>query len=336
MGCQGSRYQWFDGTFEEAKAAADSKLIFLKFYTNTWAACFRLDVETLRDSLVQTFSKENFISLKYNANEKIGNQYFKQYNCQGVPHLLFVDSEGEEVDRIIGFLPPTEYLLRIEDIALKRNTLSDYLLQYKNGTVNAAIIAGIAMKYEDRKENDKDAKFYSILINDYPDPSSEYYKQGKFFLASHEFINGNDNALKNYVIDTPDSPFHFDAYRKMVFYYADTEQREKELAAYWDMLLLFPDDPSALNSYAWRMAEIETNLEDALEKVRKAVVITADDPDRRAGIIDTEAEVLWKMNRYNEAIEAIERSISIDPENQYYKDQKEKFIESKRTESQSV
>jgi len=35
IGCQGSRYQWFDGTFEEAKSIADSKLIMLKFYTNT-------------------------------------------------------------------------------------------------------------------------------------------------------------------------------------------------------------------------------------------------------------------------------------------------------------
>ena len=274
--------------------------------------------------------------MKYNANEEIGNQYFKQYNCQSVPHLLFVDSEGREVDRIIGFLPPTEYLLRIEDIALKRNTLSDYLLQYKNGTENAAIIAGIALKYEDRKENDKAAKFYSILINDYPDPSSEYYKQGKFFLASYEFINGNDNALKNYVIDSPDSTFHFDAYRKMVFYYADTEQRKKELAAYRDMLLLFPDDPSALNSYAWRMAEIETNLEDALEKVQKAVVITADDPNSQANIIDTEAEVLWKMNRFDDAIKAIQKAITIEPENQYFKDQKEKFLDSKKTALQST
>jgi len=35
LGCQGSPYQYFDGTFEDAKAAAGSKLIFLKFYTNT-------------------------------------------------------------------------------------------------------------------------------------------------------------------------------------------------------------------------------------------------------------------------------------------------------------
>ena len=35
LSCQGSRYQWFDGTFEEARTAAGSKLIFIKFYTNT-------------------------------------------------------------------------------------------------------------------------------------------------------------------------------------------------------------------------------------------------------------------------------------------------------------
>ena len=274
--------------------------------------------------------------MKYNANEEIGNQYFKQYNCQGVPHLLFVDAEGKEVDRIIGFLPPTEYLLRIEDIVKKRNTLSDYLTRYNQGVISADIIAAIAMKYEDRKENEKAAEFYSILISDFPDPTSEYYKKGNFFLASHEFIKGNENALKDYVSDNPDSPFHFDAYRKMVYHYANTEQREKELSTYSEMLSLFPEDPGVLNSYAWRMAEIETNLEDALLKVRKAVVITADDPGRQAGIIDTEAEVLWKMNRFNEAIEAIERAISIESDNQYFKDQKEKFLESKRTNSKSV
>ena len=54
----------------------------------------------------------------------------------------------------------------------------------------------------------------------------------------------------------------------MVYHYANSEQREKELSAYSEMLSLFPDDPGALNSYAWRMAEIETNLEDALEKIK--------------------------------------------------------------------
>jgi tetratricopeptide (TPR) repeat protein len=102
------------------------------------------------------------------------------------------------------------------------------------------------------------------------------------------------------------------------------------------MLSIFPDDPNALNAYAWRMAEIETNLEDALIKAREAVVLTTDEPGRQANIIDTEAEVLWKMNRFDDAIESIERAISIEPENQYFRDQKEKFIKSKKTASQSA
>ena len=168
------------------------------------------------------------------------------------------------------------------------------------------------------------------------DPSYELYQQGKFFLASYEFISGNENALRFYVSNNPDSPFCFDAYRKMVYHYANSEQREKELSTYSEMLSLFPDDPGALNSYAWRMAEIETNLEDALEKVRKAVMITADDPNSQANIIDTEAEVLWKMNRFDDAIKAIQKAISIEPENQYFKDQKEKFLDSKKTSLQST
>jgi len=35
INCYGTSYKYFDGTFDEAKAAAGSKLIFLKFYTNT-------------------------------------------------------------------------------------------------------------------------------------------------------------------------------------------------------------------------------------------------------------------------------------------------------------
>ena len=274
--------------------------------------------------------------MKYNVNKEVGSQYFKEYQGQFVPTLLFVDSAGNEVDRIIGFMPPTEYLLRINDIAKERNTLSDYLTRYNKGEVSVDIISGIAMKYEDRKENDKAAAFYSILITDYPDPSSKYYKHGMFFLATHQFIRGNEDALKDYVADNPDSPFHFDAYRKMVYHYADTEQREKELSIYQDILLLFPDDLGALNSYAWRMAELEKNLEDALLKARKAVVLAAEDPSQQAGIIDTEAEVLWKLKRYDEAIEAIERAIAIEPDNQYFRDQKEKFIESKKAGSKSA
>ena len=33
--CQGSKYEWYNGSLEQAKEIAGSKLIMLKFYTNT-------------------------------------------------------------------------------------------------------------------------------------------------------------------------------------------------------------------------------------------------------------------------------------------------------------
>ena len=335
LGCHGTSYNYFDGTFEEAKAAAGSKLIFIKFYTNTWASCIRLDVETLRNPEVQAISNEHLISLKYNAKDEIGNKLYKQYNCQFVPHLLFLDAQGNEVDRIIGFIPPTEYLLKLNDIINKRNTLDDYLSKYEKGDQNAEIIAAIATKYEDRKDKNNAAKFYKILIEKYHDPNSNLYKNGKFFLASYAFEKGNDNALRNYIKGNPNSDFLYDAYRKMTHFYANNNNQKKEIQVYEEMLIAFPNDPNALNSYAWRMAEIDTNLEDALSKVKKAVELSSNNRKQQAGIIDTEAEVLWKLKRYDEAIIAIEKAISIDPENKYFLDQKQKFKESKSND-QSV
>ena len=270
------------------------------------------------------------------ANKEEARKVFDEYKCKGVPHLLFVDNKGNEVDRIIGYLPPSEYLSRIQDIRNNKYTLNDYLAQYENGNANAELIAGIAMKYEDRGDSENAKEFYLILIIDYPDPTSEYYQRGTYFLASDAFKNGIPMALNAYIVSFPDSPFIEEAFYTMAYHFADKEMREDELKVYAQMLSHFPDNTGILNSYAWRMAEIEINLEDALVKVKRAVELSADDPNSQANIIDTEAEVLWKLKNFDAAIEAIERAIIIDGENQYFKDQKEKFIQSKKETGQPV
>ena len=268
------------------------------------------------------------------ANDEKARKIFNDYNCNGVPHLLFVDDKGNEVDRIIGYLPPSEYLARIQDIRNNKYTLDDFLAQYKSGQADAEIIAGIALKYEDRGDSENAKEFYLILIKDYPDPTSEHYQRGTYFLASDAFKNGISMALNAYIASFPESPFIEDAFYTMAYHYADKEMKEDELKVYTQMLADLPENTGVLNFYAWRMAELEINLEDALIKVKRAVELSADNPNGQANIIDTEAEVLWKLKRFDAAIDAIEKAIVIDGENQYFKDQKEKFIQSKKEASQ--
>ena len=87
----------------------------------------------------------------------------------------------------------------------------------------------------------------------------------------------------------------------------------------------FTSDTNILNGYAWRMSELKINLEDALEKSEKAIILAAENPQNQANIIDTKAEILWVLGHNTKAIETINLAIDIDPKSDYFMKQKIKF-----------
>jgi tetratricopeptide (TPR) repeat protein len=82
------------------------------------------------------------------------------------------------------------------------------------------------------------------------------------------------------------------------------------------MVKLHPEDPVALNSYAWWLLTVEEeayrSAEDALELARKAVRLT----DRRDGaILDTFAKALHDTGELAEAIQCLEEAARLLPAN---------------------
>ena len=70
-------------------------------------------------------------------------------------------------------------------------------------------------------------------------------------------------------------------------------------------------------------------IKDALKKINHAIDLTDKNERSYPNILDTKAEVLWRMDLFDEAIKIIEEAILIDPESEYYKDQRLKFQNSK-------
>ena len=99
-------------------------------------------------------------------------------------------------------------------------------------------------------------------------------------------------------------------------------------------LLIGTSLASFLNSYAWRMSELNTNLDDALKKSNESInligTMDIEIQKRKPMLLDTKAEILWKMGNIEKAIIIINEAIELDSENQYYKDQKTKFENSKK------
>ena len=80
-------------------------------------------------------------------------------------------------------------------------------------------------------------------------------------------------------------------------------------------------DPGMLNGLAWACATNSIYLKDALRAAERAVELAPKNVD----IMDTLAEVHFRMGNAGKAIEVEERAARIDPQSQYLKDQIRRF-----------
>jgi len=270
------------------------------------------------------------------VDKKEGNELFSTFNGTVMPTLIFVDGNGNEIDRIIGYLPPEQYQSRVTEIQSNVNTLGACIQKYENGERTSHLLFTMAQKYTDKNESDNAKKYYTELLELFPDIEGNMASTAQFELAYNEFKNGNIYPFNEFVNKFSTGDMALQALSLMARFYKGSDNKVSELGVYARMLELYPNNPRTLNGYAWRMAEMELNLEDALLKVRYAVELSDNDKAFQAGILDTEAEVLWKMGRFNDAILTIEKSLRIDPGSEYFMDQKTKFVKAKKDERKHV
>lgn len=99
-----------DLTFEQAaaRAAEQDKAVMIDFFTTWCGPCKRLDAETWTDPSVRSWLEDRTIPLKLDA--EIETQLADRYAVRGYPTVIFIDADGEEIERLIGFLPPQDFL----------------------------------------------------------------------------------------------------------------------------------------------------------------------------------------------------------------------------------
>jgi tetratricopeptide (TPR) repeat protein len=86
------------------------------------------------------------------------------------------------------------------------------------------------------------------------------------------------------------------------------------------------DDAGALNSFAWWCFEHRVNLPEALELADRGIEL-AEPGRQKAMILDTAAEICNQLDDCQRAVELTQRAINEDPDNDFYKQQLERFEE---------
>lgn len=104
--------QFFEGTWEEALTLAkqENKLIFLDVYATWCGPCKRLKANTFPDPEVGHLYNSHFINVMVDGENGEGPELRRKYGVRGYPTLLFVDHEGNVVERTSGYRNPGQFL----------------------------------------------------------------------------------------------------------------------------------------------------------------------------------------------------------------------------------
>jgi len=93
------------------RAKTEGKPLMVDFYADWCVFCHRLDDETYSDAEVQR-EAARFVCVKVDTEAR--SDLKTKYGIQGLPTVVLLASDGHEVHRIKGYLPPGEFIREIE------------------------------------------------------------------------------------------------------------------------------------------------------------------------------------------------------------------------------
>ena len=354
-------YPWTENPLDKIISNNQDKLVLLDFETDWCVWCDRLDADTYTDERVIDFAKQNLISKKIDAEKDSGPEQKKKYRVRGYPTILLLDTDGNEIDRIVGYRPPDEFLNELNRIKSRDNTISDLKYRHKQEPDHYPTQIALAKKYVLVNLPDSASQILDNLYDVQQNKSQLDFSVALILGQLYYQIGSLDRSIQildqivESGVDSSDTGYFFGLMYKArktsdiddLLQYADfSENKDRKKQSYWQIIRILkkqkrdPDLeaelylkaialygseykylPSLLNSFAWRMTVLEKNLDIALEKINQALESGED-----LRILDTKAEVLWKLNRTEEAVQVIEKCIQGDPDKKHYRDQKTKFL----------
>jgi len=276
----------------------------------------------------------NVIWYRANVDLPDNKPLLKSYHVTGIPTTVVLDTKGEEVDRIIGFDGRSEWLKTLLGYLYGVDTLQDYLDRASAAPTVAEEVA-IAQKYLDRGEPKESLAWVDKARRLRPGPD-EKTAQALRFIEAQAWLATDPpkgiEALTAVATDAKD-PNAADAFSTLSGHYQREAKNAKDVAAkqkaeeslmalYHELLPSHQNDAQFLNDYAWHCAELGVELDHALAAAQRAAELGKQDP----GILDTVAEVYYKMGRSDQAVLTIDRALQQKPGDSYLEGQRAKFL----------
>ncbi|MBV6477791.1 MAG: Thiol:disulfide interchange protein DsbD [Ignavibacteria bacterium] len=326
-----------NGTYQEILdlAKQQDKVIMIDFVTDWCKWCVETDRKVYTNPDVASFANLNQINWKIDAEKGEGPELAKKYSVKGFPTIVFTKSNGEEIDRIYGFVPAEQFLKLMKDYNSGINTYS-YFRQMLDKTPDDP---ELNFKMAEKITNnglEEDVKIYlNKTISTDPENLKGYTDDSKFMLA---YLNNDADALKNLIKEYPESEKVKEGYINLASYYSDKNDdvtAEKYFAEAFDKygksdFDLVQNYGNYLIGKAYKTMKAENSTkqerDDAIKTLEKCVDYVKGTVNE-ASTYYMMSELYFQNKDIKKAGEFIDKAISIY-DKKSYRDQKEKINKS--------
>lgn len=98
------------------RAGNEKKPVMVDVFAAWCGPCKKMDGMTYSDSTVGAWARESVVPAKIDAEVGEGWKIVRRYQVFSYPTVLFLDSSGNEIDRLLGGFPPAEFLVAAKSI----------------------------------------------------------------------------------------------------------------------------------------------------------------------------------------------------------------------------
>ncbi len=152
-------------------ALETNRPMIIDFYTDWCKWCKTLDTLTYKDSLVIGLSLDN-VFVKINA--EVDTALARKYAVSGYPTIVLTKSNGEEIDRIWGYMPPADFYNQIQLYMQGKETMTDYQNRLQDEPENLEYLSIVAEKYAGKSQYAKAIEINNKIIQLDPENQQGY------------------------------------------------------------------------------------------------------------------------------------------------------------------
>lgn len=168
----------------------------------------------------------------------------------------------------------------------------------------------IGLNLADLERNDEAIEHLKEVLADDPSDIRAYLALGRVYSVQQDFKSAAelyDQAVE--VIGDPE-PQHWNIYYQRGIAYERLKEWPRAEPNFKKALELYPDHPQVLNYLGYSWIDMNINLEEGMQLIRRAVELRPSD----GYIVDSLGWAYYKIGEYDEAVMHLERAVSLQPE----------------------